>query len=164
MLVERPLKTSSFWVKSAACAISLLPLLQSASQAQSFPVFNGNPIVGGSTLDLIKPPKADKTDFQFPSGFNCRVDGGDVPSLVVFADQGAIGRNDAALNGGRAGIAVVLPLYSSRRGMCDKAVKTQNMQNSLELAEKLVDSGAMTNEEYLELAKKYKQELLKTQP
>jgi hypothetical protein len=48
--------------------------------------------------------------------------------------------------------------------MCDKAVKTQNMQNSLELAEKLIDSGAMTNEEYLELAKKYKYELLNTPP
>jgi len=48
--------------------------------------------------------------------------------------------------------------------MCDKAVKTQNMQNALELAEHLVNSGAMTNEEYLDLAKKYKQELLKTAP
>jgi predicted metal-binding transcription factor (methanogenesis marker protein 9) len=48
--------------------------------------------------------------------------------------------------------------------MCDKAAKTQNMQDSLELAEKLVDSGAMSNEEYLELAKKYKRELLNASP
>ena len=151
-------------VKSAASAISLLSLLHSPAQAQSYPVFNGNPIVGGSTLDLIKPPKSDKTDFQFPSGFNCRVDGGDVPSVVVYADQGGVGRNEYALSGGRAGVAVVLPLYSARRNSCDKALKIQNMLDSLELAERLFDSGAMTNEEYVELAKKYKQELLKSAP
>lgn len=164
MSVERECGTNRVRVKSIACAVSLLSLFQGAAQAQSYPIFNGNPIVGGSTLDLIKPPKADKTDFQFPSGFNCRVDGGDVPSVVVYADQGGIGRNEYALSGGRAGVAVVLPLYSPRRGSCDKALKTQNMQDSLELAERLVDSGAMTNEEYIELAKKYKQELLKAAP
>lgn len=164
MFVERGCGTHRIRVKSVACTISLLSLLSAAAKAQSYPVYNGNPIVGGSTLDLIKPPKADKTDFQFPSGFNCRVDGGDVPSVVAYADQGGVGQGDYALKGGRAGLAVVLPLYHPRRNMCDKAVKTQNMQNSLELAEKLIDSGAMTNEEYLELAKKYKYELLNTPP
>ena len=161
MSVERGCGTHRIRVKSVACAISFLSLLQGIAQAQQF---YGNPIVGGSTLDLIKPPKGDKTDFQFPSGFNCKVDAGDVPGIVVYADQGGIGNNDYHHSGGRAGVALIIPLYSSRRGMCDKAVKTQNMQNSLELAETLVNSGAMTNEEYLELAKKYKQELLKNAP
>jgi hypothetical protein len=164
MSVERECGTRRVRVKSVACAISLLSLLPVAAEAQSYPVYNGNPIVGGSTLDLIKPPKADKTDFQFPSGFNCRVDGGDVPSVVVYADQGGVGQTNYTLSGGRAGVAFVLPLYQPRRNMCDRAVKTQNMQDALELAEKLVDSGAMSNEEYLELARKYKRELLQSRP
>lgn len=160
MSVERRCKTNLIRIKSIACAVSLLSLLHSPAQAQ----FYGNPVVGGSTLDLIKPPKGYKIDFQFPSGFNCKVDAGDVPGLVVFADQGAIDYSDYRHQGVRGGIALILPLYSPKREMCDKAVKTQNMQNALELAEHLVDSGAMTNEEYLDLAKKYKQELLKTAP
>ena len=164
MSVERKNGTHRVRVKSVACAISILSLLPAGAEAQSYPIYNGNPIVGGSTLDLIKPPKADKTDFQFPSGFNCRIDGGDVPSFVAYGDQGGVGQGDYNLNGGRAGVAFILPLYQPRRNMCDKAVKTQNMQNFLELAEKLVDSGAMSNTEYLELAKKYKMELLQSSP
>jgi hypothetical protein len=163
MSVERGCGTHRIGVKSILCAVSLLSLVQGAAQAQSFPI-NGNPIVGGSTLDLIKPPKADKTDFQFPSGFNCRVDGGDVPAFVVYTDQGGVGVGEYQTSGARAGVAFILPLYQSRRGVCDKALKTQNMQDSLELAERLVDSGAMTSEEYLELANKFKRELLRSSP
>lgn len=164
MSVDRGHRISRVGIKSAACAISLLSLLQSVAKAQSYPIYTGNPIVGGSTLDLIKPPKADKTDFQFPSGFNCRVDGGDVPSVVVYADQAGMGYSQFNINGARTGVALVLPLYQPRRGMCDRAAKTQNMQDSLELAEKLVDSGAMSNEEYLQLARKFKRELLERSP
>ena len=147
-------------VKSVSIAISFLSFVQSDTWAQSYPIYNGNPIVGGSTLDLIKPPKGDKLDFQFPTGFNCKIESGDVPSLVMYGDKGGIDHNLYGLSGSRAGVAFVLPLYRSRKDMCDKAVKTQNMQDSLDLAEKLVTSGAMTNEEYLELARKIKRELL----
>ena len=161
MHVESSPRTHCNSIKSTLIILSLLSPLQSGASAQTSPSFNGNPIVGGSTLDLIKPPKADKTEYQFPNGFNCRVDGGDVPSLVVYGDQGGLNNSAYGLSGSRAGVALVLPLYQSKRNTCLKAVESQNMLDSLELAERLVSSGAMTNEEFLILAKRYKDALLR---
>jgi hypothetical protein len=164
--VERRTGNRLGGAKSAALSISLLSALQCPAGAQVVPIpnYNGNVITGGSTLDLIKPPKGDKVDFQLPSGFNCRVDAGDVPGLVVYGDRGGLDNSFYNLSGTRVGIAFILPLYRSRRDLCDKAVKSQNMADSLELAERLVDSGAMTNEEYLELARKYKKVLMDQSP
>ena len=164
MHVESPSKTHCNSIKSTLVILSLLSSLQSGARAQTYLPLNGNPIIGGSTLDLIKPPKADKTDYQFPNGFNCRVDGGDVPSLVVYGDNGGISNYTHGVSASRAGVAIIVPLYTSKRDTCLKAVKAQNMLDSLELAERLVSSGAMTNEEYLELARKVKTALMKQDP
>ena len=164
MHVESSPRTHCNSIKSTLIILSLLSPLQSGASAQTIPTFNGNPIVGGSTLDLIKPPKADRTEYQFPNGFNCRVDGGDVPSLVVYGDKGGLDNSVYGLSGSRAGVAVILPLYQSKRDTCLKAVEAQNMLDSLELAERLVSSGVMTNEEYIELARKVKASLLKREP
>lgn len=164
MHVESSPRTHCNSIKSTLIILSLLSPLQSGASAQSIPSFNGNPIVGGSTLDLIKPPKADKTEYQFPNGFNCRVDGGDVPSLVVYGDKGGLDNSVYGLSGSRAGVAVILPLYQSKRDTCLKAVEAQNMLDSLELAERLVSSGVMTNEEYIELARKVKTALMERDP
>ena len=164
MHVESSSKTHCNSIKSTLIVLSLLSSLPDGARAQVYPSFNGNPIVGGSTLDLIKPPKADRTEYQFPNGFNCKVDGGDVPSLVVYGDNGGVGNYTHSVSASRAGVAIIVPLYTSKRDTCLKAVKAQNMLDSLELAERLVSSGAMTNEEYLELARKVKTALMKQDP
>ena len=116
-----------------------------------------SPNTGTSTLDQLRPARGDGLDLQFPSGFSCRVTSGDVPSLIVYGDQGSLGSENTTLAmGSRAGIAVILPLYRSRRAMCDKSMGLQNAMSQLEIAEKLVTTGAMSNEEFLELSRRIK--------
>lgn len=116
-----------------------------------------SPNTGTSTLDQLRPAKGDAVDLQFPSGFSCRVSAGDVPSLIVYGDQGSLGAVDTTLaSGSRAGLAFILPLYRSRRHICDKSMTLQNALSQLEIAEKLVTSGAMSNEEFMALSKRIK--------
>lgn len=120
-----------------------------------------SPITGTSTLDQLRPGKGDAIDLQFPSGFSCRVASGDVPSVIVYGDQGSLGAASTTLaSGTRAGLAVIVPLYRTRRAMCDKSMELQNALSQLEIAEKLVTTGAMTNEEFLELSRRIKAQTL----
>jgi hypothetical protein len=120
-----------------------------------------SPITGGSTLDQLRPAKGDAIDLQFPSGFSCRVASGDVPSVIVYGDQGSLGAASTTLaSGTRAGLAVIVPLYRTRRAMCDKSMELQNALSQLEIAEKLVTTGVMTNEEFLELSRRIKAQTL----
>lgn len=56
-------------------------------------------------------------------------------------------------------MALVFPLYRARRDTCDKAIEIYNALSKLEAAEKLVQAGAMKNDEYMRLAEKIKQML-----
>ena len=119
-----------------------------------------SPNTGTSTLDQLRPAKGDAVDLQFPSGFNCRVNSGDVPSLILYGDQGALGAENLDLvSGSRAGLAFILPLHRSRRSLCDKPMKLQNALSELEIAEKLVTIGAMSDEEFMNLSQKIKAQL-----
>jgi len=111
-----------------------------------------------STLDQLDPAKSDCVELEFPSGFRCRIGAGDVPSLIAFADQGSLGalNNSSLVSGARAGLAFIMPLYRRRAGTCDRSMQLQNALSQLEIAEKLVSSGAMTNDEFLQLARKIK--------
>ncbi len=84
--------------------------------------------------------------------------GGDVPSLVLYGDRGQFNafNNSNQVEAGRIGAALVMPLYRSKSSSCDPAMKLQNALSQLEIAEKLVSSGAMTNEEFIRLARKIK--------
>lgn len=97
-------------------------------------------------------------ELDFPSGFRCKTGGGDVPSLVLYGDRGQFSafNNTNQVEAGRIGAALVMPLYRSKSGTCDPAMKLQNALSQLEIAEKLVSSGAMTNEEFLKLARRIK--------
>lgn len=99
-------------------------------------------------------------DLQFPSGFTCRVTGGDGPAIVLYGDGGRLNADlGSAATGLRAGMALIVPLYGPRRGTCDEVVEIQNALSKLEAADKLVQAGAMKNDEYLRLAEKVKQKL-----
>ena len=116
-----------------------------------------SPNTGTSTLDQLRPARGDGIDLQFPSGFSCRIASGDVPSLIIYGDQGALGSQNFTLaTGSRAGMAFVAPLYRSRRAMCDQSMQLQNAMSQLEIAEKLVTTGAMSNEEFMELSRRIK--------
>lgn len=119
-------------------------------------VLGVSPITGGSTLDQLRPPKSDTLELQFPSGFTCRVGGGDTPALVLYGDSGQLSAPVTGLSGLRAGMAVMVPLYRPKRAICDRPMALQNALSELELAEKLVTAGAMSNAEYLELARRVK--------
>lgn len=124
------------------------------------PVLSVSPNTGGSTLDQLRPPKSDALELQFPSGFTCRTGGGDVPAVIVYGDSGQLVAPTTGIAGLRAGMALVVPLYRSKRNICDQPMALQNALSLLELAEKLVTSGAMSNAEYLELAKRIKAQTL----
>ena len=64
------------------------------------------------------------------------------------------------ISGVRAGVALIVPLYKARRDVCDKPMQLQNALSELELAEKLVTAGAMTNEQYMKVAEKIKRVIL----
>ncbi len=81
--------------------------------------------------------------------------------MVFYGDQGQLQAPVTNLSGLRAGAAVVIPLYKSKRNMCDKSMTLQNALSELEVAEKLVEIGAMTNEEYMDLANRIKREALR---
>lgn len=123
-----------------------------------------SPNTGGSTLDQLRPPRSDSLELQFPSGFTCRTGGGDVPSLVLYGDSGQLVAPLTGISGLRAGMALVVPLYRPKRGVCDRPMQLQNALSELELAEKLVTAGAMTNAEYMLLAQQIKQRALGVQP
>ena len=61
----------------------------------------------------------------------------------------------------RAGMALVVPLYKTRKGICDRSMELQDAMSELDLAEKLVTAGAMSNAEYLEVTKKIKKAIFK---
>lgn len=132
------------------------PALAQSNQSQQS--INLSPNTGTSTLDQLKPARADSVELDFPSGFRCKAGGGDVPSLVFYGDRGQFNafNNSTQVEAGRLGAAIVLPLYRSKANSCDQAMKLQNALSQLEIAEKLVSSGAMTNEEYLNLARRIK--------
>ena len=81
-----------------------------------------------------------------------------MPSLVFYGDRGQFNafNNSTQVEAGRLGAAIVLPLYRGKNNTCDQAMKLQNALSQLEIAEKLVTSGAMTNEEFLKLARRIK--------
>lgn len=86
--------------------------------------------------------------------------GGDTPSLVLYGDSGRLsGDTLGGATGLRAGMALILPLYKARRNTCDRAIEIHAALSKLEAAEKLVQAGAMKNDEYLKLAEKIKQML-----
>lgn len=143
----------------------LFPLSSIAQTANSLTI---NPTNGSSTLDQLRPSKTDTLEYDFPSGFRCRLGGGDAPSLVFYGDTGSLGSgasdnmgtsNNSGLSGTRYGAAIVVPLYRGKTGNCDEAMKMYNVLNKLEIAEKMVTTGAMTNEEYIELTKQLKKEV-----
>ena len=137
--------------------IILFPLSSIAQTANSLTI---NPTNGTSTLDQLNPTKSDSVEYEFPSGFRCKIGGGDTPSLVLYGDGGKLGSIDSTgLTGNRYGVAFVLPLYQRKHKSCDEPMKLYNVLNKLEIAEKMVTTGAMTNEEYLKLSKKLKKEI-----
>ena len=152
--------TLSAWISTPAAA-------QSTANSITF-----NPNTGNSTLDSLRASKSDTIDLQFPNGFNCKVAGGDVPSLIAYGDQGnsglggsgasakAVSGNSFLANGSRVGMAFVMPLYRSRRANCDKSMKLQNALSELEIAERLVTTGVMSSEEFMKLAERVKKEAL----
>ena len=148
--------------------LCLMVFIHSPAIAQTASSLTINPTNGTSTLDLLRPSKTDTLEYDFPSGFRCRLGGGDAPSLVFYGDTGSLGSgtsdnlgssNNSGLNGTRYGAAIVVPLYRGKTGNCDEAMKMYNVLNKLEIAEKMVTTGAMTNEEYIELTKQLKKEV-----
>lgn len=77
---------------------------------------------------------------------------------MFYGDRGQFNafNNSTQVEAGRIGAAIVLPLYKSKASTCDQAMKIQNALSQMEIAEKLVSSGAMSNEEFLKLARKIK--------
>jgi hypothetical protein len=137
--------------------IILFPLAAVAQTANSLTI---NPTNGTSTLDQLNPTKSDSVEYEFPSGFRCKIGGGDTPSLVFYGDGGKLATIDnSGLTGNRYGVAFVLPLYQRKHKSCDEPMKLYNVLNKLEIAEKMVTTGAMTNEEYLKLSKRLKKEI-----
>ena len=137
--------------------IILFPLSAAAQTANSLTI---NPTNGTSTLDQLNPTKSDSVEYEFPSGFRCKIGGGDTPSLVLYGEGGKLGSIDnTGLTGNRYGVAFVLPLYQRKHKSCDEPMKLYNVLNKLEIAEKMVTTGAMTNEEYIKLSKKLKKEI-----
>lgn len=155
-----PQLSIQLWLTLAG-GVSLLqitahPTLAQSNQSQQS--INLSPTTGTSTLDQLKPARADTVELDFPSGFRCKAGGGDVPSLVFYGDRGQFNafNNSTQVDAGRIGAALVLPLYKSKASTCDQAMKLQNALSQMEIAEKLVSSGVMTNEEFMKLAKRIK--------
>lgn len=161
MYVEQ---TTRRQIRRTLTAISCIPLLQIIHCGAIAQTLGVNPVVGNSTLDQIRPPKGDQLELQFPSGFTCRASSGDRAAVVMYGDGGLLGSAQDGLGNGiggaRAGMALVVPLYQRKNHACDKSLDLYTKLNRLELAEKLVTAGAMTNKEYLELATQIKKELL----
>lgn len=120
-----------------------------------------SPNTGNSTLDQVKATKSDQLELQFPSGFTCRAGGGDTPAFVIYGDSGQLVAPLTGISGLRAGMALIVPLYQGRRHVCDRPMELQNALSELELAEKLVTNGAMTNEEYMKVADQIKKKVFK---
>lgn len=140
--------------------LSLLFLIPSPGFSQTANSLTINPTNGTSTLDQLNPTKSDSVEYEFPSGFRCKIGGGDTPSLVFYGDGGKLATIDnSGLTGNRYGVAFVLPLYQRKHKSCDEPMKLYNVLNKLEIAEKMVTTGAMANDEYLKLSKKLKREI-----
>ncbi|MCP4683932.1 MAG: hypothetical protein GY867_00655 [bacterium] len=148
-------------IKNVGIACSLQVVIAAPAANAQVEVLTTNPIVGGSTLEQVKPVRKDSVELQFPSGFTCSVSGGDGPSLSFYSDAGGLdGVRGAGISGLRAGVALVIPLYRSKSAVCDRPQVLNNALNELELAERLVDAGAMTPEEFRILARRVKQQAL----
>lgn len=133
--------------------------VQSPASTTSIPVLSVSPNTGNSTLDQIKATKSDQLELQFPSGFTCRAGGGDTPAFILYGDSGQLVAPLTGISGLRAGMALIVPLYQGRRHICDRPMQLQNALSELELAEKLVTNGAMTNEEYMKVANQIKKKI-----
>lgn len=79
---------------------------------------------------------------------------------MFYGDSGQLDAGIPEIGGKRIGAAVLIPLYKSRSNTCDQSLELYTYLNRLEIAEKLVTAGAMTNKEYMELAQKIKDKLL----
>lgn len=134
--------------------------LPPATPVAPVPVLSVSPNTGGSTLDQLRATKSDSLELQFASGFSCRTGGGDTPSLVLYGDSGSLVAPITGIAGTRAGAALVIPLYRPKRDVCNKSLELHNAASVLELAEKMVTSGAMTNEEYMKLSRRIKESVL----
>jgi hypothetical protein len=117
-----------------------------------------NPVVGTSTLDNLRPSRGDRIELEFPSGFRCKVESGDTPSLVIYGDQGSF----YGVNASRVGIALIIPFYEKKSSTCDLSMKLQDKLSVLEIADKLVMSGTLSNDEYKSLVTKIKNSLMNT--
>ena len=51
-------------------------------------------------------------------------------------------------------------MYRSKRSLCDRPMQLQNALSELEIAEKLVETGVMSPEEFQELASRVKAQTL----
>lgn len=163
--MDRP--SSGRWAAIAALVnVSILQIVHGEALAQisqppaqpvaPVPVLSVSPNTGGSTLDQLRSPKSDQLELQFPSGFTCRAGGGDTPAFIVYGDSGQLVAPVTGISGVRAGVALIVPLYKARRDVCDRPMQLQNALSELELAEKLVTAGAMTNEQYMKVADRVK--------
>lgn len=114
-----------------------------------------SPNTGTSTLDNLKPTKGDSIELEFPSGFRCKIQSGDTPSLVLYGDQG----NLIGITGSRVGIAFVLPLYEKKDKLCNNSMRFQDALSMLEIADKLLKDGSMSNDEYKIVVDKIKKDI-----
>ncbi len=73
-------------IKNVGIACSLQMAIAAPAANAQVEVLTTNPIVGGSTLEQVKPVRKDSVELQFPSGFTCSVSGGDGPSLSFYSD------------------------------------------------------------------------------
>lgn len=124
--------------------LGLILVLISSSPCLSQNAISISPNTGTSTLDNLKPTRGDQIELEFPSGFRCKVQSGDKLSAIIYGDQGSL----SGIAGSRFGIGLVIPLYSSKENLCDNSMKMQDALSRLEIADKLLQSGTMSNEEY----------------
>lgn len=129
------------------------------------PVYSQNaisisPNTGTSTLDNLKPTKGDTVELEFPSGFRCKIQSGDTPSFVFYGDQG----NILGVTGSRFGLAFVVPLYSRKDKICDNSMKLQDALSVLEIADKLLQNGTLSNDEYNKISNNVKTILMNINP
>lgn len=137
--------------------LGVITLLLLSPQCLAQNAISVNPNTGTSTLDNLKPTRGDQVELEFPSGFRCKVQSGDKLSLILYGDQG----NLSGITGNRFGVGVVIPFYSSKENICDNSMRAQDALNKLEIADKLLQNGTMTNEEYKTITEKIKNDIFK---
>lgn len=119
-----------------------------------------SPNTGNSTLDNLKPTRGDTIELEFPSGFRCKIQSGDTPSFVIYGDQG----NLLGVSGNRFGVAFVIPLYERKDKLCDNSMKYQDALSMLEIADKLLKDGSLSNDEYKKITDNIKNTIFNIKP